>query len=115
MRFPRYRFTVRAMMIAVAVVALCWAVIVRPLMRPYPFIQKVYTDPRNQWSVPWSDGTFTSYEHQEHPARATGPLGALVWVKWSDGSYSLHLRETRQPPKVEPPLGVPSVGDTPLF
>ena len=112
MRRTRYRLTVRALMIAVAVVALCWSVIVRPLMRPYPLLYKVYTHPSDQWNVPWSDGTYTSYEFQEHPARSTGPLGPIVWVKWSDGSYSLRLRETRQAPKLEPRLGVPSVGNT---
>ena len=112
MRVSRYRLTVRAMMAAIAAVALCWSLIVRPLMRPYPFIQKVYTHPSNRWDVPWSDGTYTSYEFQEHPARATGPLGPCVWVKWSDSSFPLHLRETRRSTGAKPPLRVPSVGST---
>ena len=84
MRLPRVRFTVRRMMVAVAVVAtgLAWAI-----ARPYPDPDSVFNV--SVQFVEWSDGRVTI---------ADGPK-MMSWrgnswfymVDWPDGSVSYYL------------------------
>ena len=117
MRHPRYQFTVRALMIAIAALAFAWAGIIGPMLRSYPIVRVVTTNFRGRWDVQWSDGTSTSYDRlEDRPALDLNVMGPLAWVKWSDGTYSLRYRYTRPSRNiVEPKMGVPSVGNVPPF
>ena len=85
MKLPRVRFTIRRMMIAVAIVA----VLLTATMRPYPIIGLQFGD---LGIVKWSDGSRT---FKSGPAPVNfHAVGPVIRVEWSDGSTSWCLTRT---------------------
>ncbi len=91
MKRPRVRFTVRRMMIAVAVLALLLVGVRTIASRPHPSI--LFSSAAHY--VAWSDGTMT--------AVSTGPREPVfryyrlaTLVSWPDGSFSVYLHPWRR-------------------
>ena len=121
MRRSSLRSAIRASMIAVSIAVIAWTALYPPLMRPYPTIGVTNGGYLAQC---WSDGSSTSHPDGIGPTRRGGMFGPLRWLEWRDSSYSLHLNQ-KWPPRQRPTprpladeetrLGVPSVGNAPLF
>jgi hypothetical protein len=92
MRRPRLRFTIRRMMVAVAIVA---AVLVWAINRPYPTDAEAFA----AWYVFWSDGTMTT-EEGSNMMNFRGTSWFSI-VDWPDGRTGYYL-------KVRKPAWLPS-------
>ena len=83
MRLPRFR--IRALLIAVAVVAalLGW------LARPYPSNIRVGGGPSQ---IAWSNGAVTKLGPADPLPRRWRHRGPLIAVEWTDGTATWHLK-----------------------
>jgi hypothetical protein len=88
MWLPRVRFTVRRMMVAVAIMAVILAVLVSPLTKPYPTVAG-----RHGAFVLWLVDSDTPHSGQKGPTlRAISEGLVFVRVERSDATATWHLR-----------------------
>jgi hypothetical protein len=99
MRLPRVRFTMRTMLVAVAMSAVTLGGVIVFLRGPYPvqalLIPTGFTDkdggPERRIGHRWSDGRLRFIEGDGRWLKGHRRYGPIVRIEWTDGSTSYRL------------------------